>query len=187
MKKTSSRLVTAISLALAAQFLGWAPASASDAPDVGDVYQERIDRAWQEAVEGANPSGTCAGVKGRAMNATDSQALRALFACNVDIPVRYFDTYLDQVEAGEATCQSYMIKVVTKLPALTMSTDSLQQMADSVSASGDSEAAVSSALGPAAEEAMTENGLEDPKRLVKNRLDVRTRELCPQFADVILN
>jgi hypothetical protein len=33
---------------------------------------------------------------------------------------------------------------------------------------------------------MTETGLEDPKRIVKSRLEGRTRELCPQLADVIL-
>lgn len=180
------RRLAAIFLALAVMPSGWARASSTGAPEVGDLYQKSIDRAWEKAVEGSDPSGTCAGVKGRAMNAEETESFRALFACNVDIPVRYFETYLDQVEAGEKTCQNYMVEMMTKLPALTMSTDALQEMADSVAATGDSEGAVSSALGPAAEEAMTEDGLEDPKRLVKNRLEERTRELCPEFANVIL-
>jgi hypothetical protein len=130
---------------------GGVAASANDAPEVGDPYQQSIDRAWQEAVEGSDPSGTCAGVKGRTMNSTDVQAFRALFACNFDIPVRYFETYLDQVEAGKKPCQSYMVEVLTKLPAMTMSADALQEMADSLAASGDAEAAVTEALGSASE------------------------------------
>ncbi len=162
-------------------------AADAEAPEVGDAYQSSIDRAWQKAVEGRDPSGTCAGVKGRTMNAQDAEAFQALFACNVDIPVRYFETYLDEVEAGAKDCQGFMVEVMTKLPAMTMSTDALNAMAESVAESGDAETAVSEALGPAAAEAMTETGLEDPKRLIKDRIDPRTRELCPQFADVILN
>ena len=60
------------------------------------------------------------------------------------------------------------------------------KMADSMADSGDPEASVAGALGSVAEEAMTEKGLEDPKQLVKGRLADRTRELCPQFAAVIL-
>ena len=80
-----------------------------------------------------------------------------------------------------------MVEVMTKLGAMTMSTDALEQMAEAMDESGDAEAAVTGALGSAAEEAVTEDGLEDPKRLVKDRIDERTRELCPQFANVILN
>ena len=68
-----------------------------------------------------------------------------------------------------------------------MSADAMQGVIDSMAASGDTEAAVTDALGEAADEAMTEEGLEDPKRLIKNRLDERTRELCPDFARVILD
>jgi hypothetical protein len=163
-----------------------AEASTSGSPDVGDPYQASIDRAWQEAVDGENPSSSCAALKGRTMGATDPVAFRALFACNVDIPARYFETYLDQVEEGDKTCQNFMMEMMTQLPAMTMSTDSLQKMADSMAESGDPEASVTGALGSVAEEAMTEDGLEDPKRLIKNRLDKRTRDLCPQFAAVIL-
>jgi len=164
-----------------------AEASESSPPEVGDLYQESIDIAWHEAVDGKNPSSSCAGLKGRTMGSTDPAAFRALFACNVDIPTRYFETYLDQVEGGNKTCQNFMVEMLTQLPAMTMSTDSLQKMADSMADSGDPEASVTGALGSVAEEAMTEEGLEDPKRLVKNRVDKRTRELCPQFAAVILN
>jgi hypothetical protein len=90
------------------------------------------------------------------------------------------------VESGEKTCQNFMREFITKLSAMTMSTDSLQKMADSMADSGDAESAVTAALGSVAEEAMTEKGLEDPKRLVKNRLSERTRELCPDIAAVVL-
>lgn len=164
----------------------WAETSSSGAPNVGEAHQQSIDRAWKQAVEGKNPSSSCAGIKGRAMGSTDAAAFRALYACNVDIPARYYETYLDQVEAGEKTCQDFMVEMMTQLPAMTMSTDAMQGVIDSMAASGDNEAAVTEALGEAAEEAMTEEGLEDPKRIIKNRLDGRTRELCPGFADVIL-
>lgn len=59
-------------------------------------------------------------------------------------------------------------------------------MADSVAASGENPSAVTEALGSAAEDVMTETGLEDPRRLVKNRLAERTREVCPAEADGIL-
>ena len=120
------------------------------------------------------------------MSSTDAAALRALFACNVDIPARYFETYLDQVEAGEKACQDFMVEMMTQLPAMTMSTEAMQGVIDSMAASGDTEAALTEALGSVAEEAMTEEGLQDPNRVIKNRLDSRTRELCPDSADVIL-
>lgn len=187
MRLSETLLRALLVLTLAALPAAWTKASASGTPDVGDPYQTSIDRAWQEAVDGENPSSSCAALKGRTMGATDPVAFRALFACNVDIPARYFETYLDQVEEGDRTCQNFMMEMMTQLPAMTMSTDSLQKMADSMAESGDPEASVTGALGSVAEEAMTEKGLEDPKRLVKNRLDKRTRELCPQFAAVILN
>ena len=91
---------------LGSRVLGEIPAPGP--PKVGDTYQEYIDAAWKEAVEGHNPTATCAGLKGRVMGTQDSSAFRALFACNVDIPVRYFETYLDSVEAGEKTCQNFI-------------------------------------------------------------------------------
>lgn len=186
MRHSRTLLRALLVLTLAALPAAWTRASASGAPDVGDPYQTSIDRAWQESVDGKNPSSSCAGIKGRTMGSTDAAALRALFACNVDIPARYFETYLDQVEAGEKACQDFMVEMMTQLPAMTMSTDAMQGVIDSMAASGDTEAALTEALGSVAEEAMTEEGLQDPKRVIKNRLDSRTRELCPDFADVIL-
>ena len=159
---------------------------APGAPQVGETYQKSIDRAWEKAVEGRNPMTSCAMLKGKVMGATSPEAFQALFVCNVDIPVRYFGTYLDQVEAGEKTCYNFLREISTQLSAMTASTDSLQKMADSMSADGENPEAVTNALGDAAQEAMTETGLEDPKRLVKNRLAERIRALCPNEAEGIL-
>lgn len=134
MRHAKTLLRALLVLTLAALPAAWTKASASGTPDVGDPYQTNIERAWQESVDGRNPSSSCAGIKGRTM----------------------------------------------------ASTDAMQGVIDSMAASGDTEAALTEALGSIAEEAMTEEGLQDPKRVIENRLDSRTRELCPDFADVIL-
>jgi len=118
--------------------------------------------------------------------ANSPEAFRALFVCNVDVPVRYFETYLELVESGEKTCYKFLREITTQLPAMTTSTESLQKMADSVAASGENPSAVTEALGSATDDVMTETGLEDPKRLVKNRLAERTHEVCPTEAEGIL-
>jgi hypothetical protein len=91
---------------------------ANGAPQVEERYQERVDEAWQEAFGGENPSATCAGLKGRAATSPEWSATRALEACNIDIPARYFLNYVDRVEAGEQTCIHLMTEVTTKLPAM---------------------------------------------------------------------
>jgi len=35
----------------------------------------------------------------------------------LEIPVRYYDAYLDQVESGKKTCMDYMVEMATKLTA----------------------------------------------------------------------
>jgi hypothetical protein len=130
---------------------------------------------------------TCAAVKGRVSGTSDPDAFRALFACNVDIPARYFDTFLDAVVAEETTCMDLMREVMTKLSAMTMSADVVVEMAESIEQGGETESAVVEALGAAAEDSMDDGGLKDPKRLVKDRIAERTRELCPDFSDIILD
>jgi hypothetical protein len=168
-----------------------APVSASDdrveAPMVGERYQAAVDAAWDKAGAGEDPSMTCARVKGTVAGTGDPDAFRALFACNVEIPARYFDTYLDSVAAGEKTCQSFMMEIMTKLSAMTMSADLVVEMAEKLEQGADTETVVVDALGDAAAGSMTDDGLKDPKRLVKDRIAERTNELCPDFASVILN
>ena len=115
-------------------------------------------------------------------------ALRALLACNVDIPVRYFETYLDMVEAGEKTCMDYMREITTQLSAMTLSTDTLWEMVESVEESGDedAQAAATEALTAVTMDATADPGANDPKRIIKNRLTEKTNEVCPEIAGVVL-
>lgn len=160
------------------------------APQVGEDYQETIDKAWGLAVAGEKPTNTCAAVKGRVIGKKDRSeaALRALLACNVEIPVRYFETYLDKVEAGEKTCINYMMEMTTQLPAMTMSTDTIWEMLESMEASGDEEAqaVATEALTDVAMDATADKDANDPKRIVKNRLTDRTQAICPEIASVVL-
>ncbi len=173
-------------------------AADTDSPKVGEPYQISIDEAWEEAKVGEIPTHSCAAVKGRTMGAKGPEAaepaLRALFACNVDIPVRYFETYLDRVEAGDHTCMDFMRHFVTQISAMTMSMDSMQQLLDSAATAGETEPmsaaeareATNALLASIAKDAVTDKGPEDPQRLVKSRLSERTHELCPDIAGVVL-
>lgn len=157
------------------------------APDVEELYQKKIDEAWAEAVEGENPSTTCAAVKGRAAVAERGTANRALAACNVDIPVRYFLTYLDHVESGEKSCIDLMTHMMTSLPAMTISTEGFRELAESGNAADTSDAAAMGA-GSAilAGELAAGGGVGDPRAAVKERLRDRVTEVCPDQTGVIL-
>lgn len=187
---TASNRTTAIACVLSVVLGTSIALSAADErsapPEVGERYQSSITTAWDEAGQGQDPSMTCARVKGRVAGTKDSQAFRALFACNVDIPVRYFNAYLDDVAAGERSCQDLMREVMTKLPAMTMSADMVIEMANDVEQGDDPEAAIVDALGDSATGATEDGELKHPKRLVKDRIAERTTELCPDFASVIV-
>ena len=159
--------------------------TATDAPRVEEAYQERIDEAWREVVAGENPAATCAGVKGRATAAPAGSATRALEACNVDIPARYFLAYVDRVEAGEQTCMSLMTEVMTKLPAMTMSMEGFRDLARQEGHMDESDAATAGAAMMAGA-AASGSGANDPRRIVKERLRDRVTEVCPAEAGVIL-
>jgi hypothetical protein len=156
-------------------------------PDVEVRYQERIDEAWGEAVAGENPATTCAAVKGRAVASAAGSGERAVAACNVDIPVRYFLTVADRVEAGEKTCNDLMMAVMTQLPAMTMSMEGFRDLAQQRTDADTSDAAAAAA-GTAilAGEAASGGGANDPRQAVKERLRDRVTEVCPQEAGVIL-
>lgn len=159
----------------------------SGAPEVEERYQERIDEAWMKAVAGENPATTCAAVKGRAATAPEGSASRALEACNVDIPVRYFLTLADRVESGEQTCMTLMTDVMTKLPAMTISTEGFRELARQGEAADTSEAAAAGAAAAIlAGEAGAGGGANDPRRIVKDRLRDRVTEVCPEQADIML-
>ena len=159
--------------------------TATDAPRVEEAYQERIDEAWREAVAGENPAATCAGVKGRATAAPAGSATRALEACNVDISARYFLAYVDRVEAGEQTCMSLMTEVMTKLPAMTISTEGFRDLARQEGHMDESDAATAGAAMMAGA-AASGSGANDPRRIVKERLRDRVTEVCPAEVGTIL-
>lgn len=161
--------------------------SVAGAPEVGERYQSSIDRGWEKAVAGETPAYACAGLKGRVMGtdaAADPEALEALFACNVLLPVRYFETYLERVEAGEKSCYDFSREMTIQLPAMTLSVDSIQGMVDAIGE--DPEAAAADTLGAAVDDATLETGLTDPERLVKDRLEEPVRRVCPDMAGGIL-
>lgn len=159
--------------------------TATDAPRVEEAYQGRVDEAWREAVAGENPAATCAGVKGRATAAPAGSATRALEACNVDIPARYFLAYVDRVEAGEQTCMSLMTEVMTKLPAMTMSVEGFRDLARD-GGEMDSSQAAAAGVAMIAGAAASGGGANDSRRAVKDRLRDRVTAVCPGEAAGIL-
>lgn len=159
------------------------------APVVSEEYQSTINRGWEKAVAGENPAFACAALKGRVIGThkgDDPAAREALFACNVLLPVRYFDSVLDQVDAGDKSCQDLMMTMMTQLPAMTMSMGSLQKMADAAEQGQDAKEAAAEAVAGAVDAATVEKGLTDPETAIKERLGDRVRKSCPDMAPVML-
>lgn len=164
-----------------------AEGAVAGAPKVSEAYQSTINRGWEEAVAGETPAYACAGLKGRLMGTgqtSDPEALEALYACNVLLPVRYFETVLEAVEAGDKTCNDFMMAMTTQLSAMTLSVDSIESMADAMA--DDPEAAAAGTVAAALDEATLEQGLTDPKRAVKDRLREPVERTCPNLAGVVL-
>jgi hypothetical protein len=160
--------------------------AAAGAPEVAETYQRTINRGWEKAVAGETPAYACAGLKGRVMGtgaSADGAAVEALFACNVLLPVRYFETLLEQIDRGEKTCTDLMVAMSTQLSAVTISVDAIQGIADALEADPESG---TGALAAAIGEAGLQKGLSDPKALIKERLAEPVRERCPEMAGVIL-
>ncbi len=105
-------------------------------PDVGAEFQKSISTAWSEAVSGTSSSKACAGLKGslhgriRYQGQTDlvEKAAKAIQACEVDIPVRYFETYLDGMVAKKHTCRDFMSHFETEMGGIGMRPTSLEDM-----------------------------------------------------------
>ncbi len=154
-------------------------------PQVEAPYQARIDGAWRKAVAGENPAATCAAVKGRASVAPAGSATRALAACNVDIPVRYFLTVIEQVEAGEKSCQNLMVAVTTQLSAMTASADALGETARQ-RAGADGGAGAARSAGAILTKEAASRGSTDAREAIKERLRDRVTAVCPGEAALIL-
>ena len=107
-----------------------APQAGVEKPEVGEPFKQDVDEAWDLAAKGEDPTNTCAAVKGQVQGTTKyghpspevlEAARRALDACNLAIPVRYFHTMLDKVRAGELDCQAYFAQRTRALGAMTIS------------------------------------------------------------------
>jgi hypothetical protein len=183
----TAHLVISLALLLGCSVAMAASEPPSDPPQVGQDYQDTINAAWDKAVTGDNPAMSCAALKGRVAGSGDTKAFKALFACNVEIPARYFHSYLDSVAAGEKSCMGFMREVMTKLSAMTISADVVMEMAETLEQAGDGEEAVASALGKTAGDALADSGMRQPKQLVKDRISSRTRQLCPDIANIVLD
>jgi len=109
---------------------------ADKAPDVGAEFQDAIDDAWREAADGTSSFKACAALKGSVHGRVRSQgdtelparAAKALRACEVEVPVRYFQTYLDAVAVGEHTCMDFMTHVQTQMGGITTRPTTLEDM-----------------------------------------------------------
>lgn len=163
-----------------------AAAHPSGAPEVEEAYQDRIDEAWRMAVAGEDPSTTCAALKGRTVVAEPGSADRALAACNLDIPVRYFLTYADRVEAGEKTCMELMTHVLITLPAMTMSTEGFRGLAREESADLNESDVAAAGAAILAGAAAAGGGASDLQGAIKDRLRERFAEVCPSETAAIL-
>ena len=108
----------------------------AQAPDVGPEFQEEIDEALREVTEGVSPSRACAGLKGsvhgqiRYQGQTDllATATPAIQACELEVPIRYFETYLDRVVAGEHSCIDFMSHFTTEMGAVNIRMSSIEDI-----------------------------------------------------------
>lgn len=161
-------------------------ADTSGGPQVEAAHQARIDEAWRKAVAGENPATTCAAVKGRAAVGPAGSATRALVACNIDIPARYFLTVVDRVEAGETSCQNLMVEVTTRLSAMTASADAFAEIVRQGGEGGGDAEGARAAGAILAREAAAGGGAADPRQAVRDRLRDRVTAVCPGEAGLIL-
>ncbi len=123
--------------------ISWLPSLApaqplhTGAPDVGSTeFQSAVDKAWNEAKEGKSPSKTCAGIKGSVHGRIRynkeqgvlEKATRAIQVCEHEIPVRYFETYLDQVVGGEHSCMDFMRHFGTEMEAVGLRLSTFEEL-----------------------------------------------------------
>ncbi len=136
-------------------------------PQVEPAHQGRIEDAWQRALAGGDPTNACAVLKSQLIVRGTAPGERALAACNIDVPVRYFQTQLARVQSGEASCEQVSMLMQSQLPALTMSLQRVREMVESDGASGD--VSGGTAVDPA----------NEASRIVKDRLYDLVVAICP--------
>lgn len=136
----------------------------------------KLDNAWTDAKAGKSPATACAKVKGSLITDESDAAHKAVAQCNYDIPVKYFNVLLDQVEAGSMTCNKFMTSIATQLSALTMSVGGLKRAVQaSGSDSNQTKANVADILGTAA----TSDDTVSASDRIKSALAPRAVAVCP--------
>jgi hypothetical protein len=138
----------------------------AQAPEVEAEFQESINEAWKDAVEGTSSYKACAALKGslhgriqyQGQDDLATRAATAIRACEVDVPVRYFETYLDGVIAGDNTCMDFMSHFQTEMGGIATRPASLEEMEPEV-----------------------------PKKLILEALSDRINTDCPDVAPWLLS
>jgi hypothetical protein len=117
--------------------LATAQPSSSKAPDVDSAeFQGAIDKAWEEAKAGKSSHKACTGIKGSVHGRIRyskekgvlEKATRAIQVCEHEIPVRYFETYLNQVVAGEKSCRDFMSQFQVEMGAIGLRMATFEQI-----------------------------------------------------------
>lgn len=147
-------------------------------PQVEQAQQSRLDEAWQWALAGQDPTAICSVVKSQALMGNPPE--RALIACNVDVPVRFFQTQLQMVQRGETSCDAVVALMQGQLPAMTMSLERLGELVRSGAAptDGGASARAIATLSPEAS--------GDSRQIVKERLYDSIVAICPGQAAAMM-
>lgn len=167
-----------IALAFSLSMLAACTTSSSDTTaatqTASKTSNSALANAWSKAKAGENPSTECAKVKGSLINDDSNAAGTAVAQCNFDIPVSYFNTLLDEVDAGKLSCVKFMTTMSTQLSALTMSVGGLKRAVQTHS-TGSAEGTAAGAVN----DALTGDASVNAKDKVKAALSRRAIATCP--------
>jgi hypothetical protein len=107
------------------------------APDVGaPEFQKDIDEAWKKAKEGQTPVNACAAIKGSVHGRVKYQkqqdfldkAKRTIQVCEYELPLRYFEAYLDLVSEEKKSCQDFVSEFSTQMGAVKVRMDTFEDL-----------------------------------------------------------
>lgn len=163
-------------------------ASVDGAPEVEERYQELVNRAWRQASDGRSPATTCAGIRARASRAAAGSADRALAACDIDLPIRYYTVLIERVEAAGTTCTELMLDVTTSLRTMTTSVQGLSDLARQAQAGDgtDTSAEAASVAASAVVIGAAGAGETDARRAIIEAIRERVTSACPDEAPIML-
>ncbi len=172
----------AIALLLSLGLLSACTTSSSDdaatAKTESTTANTELENAWAKAKAGENPAMACAKVKGSLIIDESDDARKAVAQCNYDIPVKYFNVLLDQVDAGSMTCNKFMTSMATQLSSLTMSVGGLKRAAQ---AQGSDSASVKAGAIDALSTAATSDDTVSASDKIKLALAERAVAACPMM------